>query len=84
MEPWFRAVSGGVREYLDELAGRAAADGGSLAPDVARLVAAWRLVLRLHGRTARRGCRACRGRRGGRLCTVWQVAVGYFLRRPPE
>ncbi|PXY38039.1 hypothetical protein BA062_05430 [Prauserella flavalba] len=84
MERWFQAIGEGVVRSLDELAARAMAEGGPLASDVGRLVAAWRLLLRLHGRTERGGCRVCGRSHGRRLCTVWQVAVGYFLRRLPE
>ncbi|MFC4001467.1 hypothetical protein ACFS2C_00020 [Prauserella oleivorans] len=82
-ERWFLAVSAGVAEALDELVARAAAQGGPVASDVSRLVAAWRLLLHLHERAGSHGCGCCGKQSGGRLCTVWQVAVGYFLRRLP-
>ncbi|MBK1789371.1 hypothetical protein [Prauserella cavernicola] len=84
MERWFQAIGEGVAHSLDELLDRALAEGGPLAPDVGRLVSAWKLLLRLHGRTGRGGCRECGRAQGRRLCAVWQVAVGYFLRRLPE
>lgn len=82
-ERWFLAVSAGVGEALDEFLARANPMATPDDADVARLVAAWRLLLRLHERTADGGCRVCGVRTDRRLCTVWQVAVGYFLRRSP-
>ncbi|WP_092531163.1 hypothetical protein [Amycolatopsis arida] len=88
----FHLVAAGVCRYLDELAARANGERGPLAPEVVRLVAAWRALLRRHARGADGRCAGCGHRRwwlppahrNGELCTVWQVAVGYFLRRVPR
>ncbi|WP_237439884.1 hypothetical protein [Amycolatopsis rubida] len=65
--------------------------------DVARLAAAWRALLRQHALGPDGRCVVCGGasrvdegvvrwmpwRRRADLCTVWQVAVAYFVRRLP-
>ncbi|GAA1207832.1 hypothetical protein GCM10009675_29280 [Prauserella alba] len=63
---------------------RASTRCGRQVPEVERLVAAWQLLLRMHERTGDGACRVCGPGRDHRLCTVWQVAVGYFLRRLPN
>ncbi|GAB3508094.1 hypothetical protein [Amycolatopsis cihanbeyliensis] len=77
-ESWFRLVSDGVWRYLDEVVAHAKGERGTLAREAGRTAAAWRTLLRLHGGAGH--CRRCR-RRG--LCLVWQVAIGYFIRRLP-
>ncbi|WP_216210333.1 hypothetical protein [Amycolatopsis aidingensis] len=78
-ESWFRLVSDGVRRYLDEVVASARTEHGALAREAGRTAAAWRTLLRLHGGAG--GCRECRRQR---LCLVWQVAIGYFIRRLPD
>ncbi|GAA3538841.1 hypothetical protein GCM10022222_23030 [Amycolatopsis ultiminotia] len=65
--------------------------------EVARLAAAWRALLKQHALAADGRCVVC-GRSGAGglagirrwpirrrpgMCTVWQVAVAYFIRRLP-
>nr|WP_221219006.1 hypothetical protein [Prauserella isguenensis] len=78
------AVRAGVLEVLGGLPAQVSARCGRRVPEVERLVAAWRLLLRMHERTGDGGCTVCGPRRDRRLCTVWQVAVGYFLRSLPN
>ncbi|ANZ37687.1 hypothetical protein BBK82_18130 [Lentzea guizhouensis] len=61
---------------LDEL--KAKATGGPAAAIM--LVEAWRALLELHETTASGACRACGPRWRRRMCSVWRVAVAYFVR----
>ncbi|MEV4600221.1 hypothetical protein AB0K15_22810 [Amycolatopsis sp. NPDC049253] len=56
------------------------------------MAAAWRALLRHHDLGPDGHCQTCGAGRLGRwplrrraagLCTVWQVAVAYFIRRTP-
>ncbi|MGH3625374.1 MAG: hypothetical protein ACRDQ5_26930 [Sciscionella sp.] len=76
-EVFFHAVADAVGRYLDatERLDANAATGEHLR----RLALAWRALLRLHRPGARGGCAGCaRGRR--EMCSVWRVAVAYFIR----
>lgn len=69
---------------MEELAGSVVTDRGPLAAEMAVLVAAWQALLREHEHTRSGRCVLCRqGRANGAVCSVWQVAIAYFLRRPP-
>ncbi|KOV80652.1 hypothetical protein ADL03_32400 [Nocardia sp. NRRL S-836] len=46
----------------------------------AMLVDAWRVLLELHETTESGACRACGPRWRRRMCSVWRVAVVYFVR----
>lgn len=83
---WFRYISSGVLERLEDIAGRAAADRGPLAAEAATLVAAWKCLLRLHEQRPGKSCVLCNGgtSASAELCGVWQVAVAYLLRQLPE
>ncbi|GAA1947244.1 hypothetical protein [Amycolatopsis minnesotensis] len=83
---WFRYISSGVLERLEDIAGRAAADRGPLAAEAATLAAAWTCLLRLHRQQPGKRCALCGGGTGTptELCSAWQVAVAYLLRRMPE
>jgi hypothetical protein len=81
-EWWFRFVRSGVLDRLEELAGKVAAERGPLAAEMAVLAAAWQALLREHEHTRCGRCVLCRqGRANGAVCSVWQVAIAYFLRR---
>jgi len=95
----FRVLADGVLEYLRGSTRRGAgtgppaADRGSRPADVARLVGAWVALLRMHELDESGRCALCSRARGGllrrrlessQLCSVWQVAVAYFLRRMPD
>ena len=103
----FGVLSSGVLEYLRGVEEGAGTDRGPEPPEVLRLVAAWRALLRAHEPDGAGRCVVCgharrwlfgprpagclsRGlfagwrpieRRPASLCTVWQIAVGYFLRK---
>ncbi|OZM74957.1 hypothetical protein CFN78_01785 [Amycolatopsis antarctica] len=82
----FGLVADGVFQFLQGAVGTAGALRGAENAEAARLVAAWRTLLRLHDHRPSGRCPLCkRGRKGHttELCTVWQVAVAYFLRRLP-
>lgn len=81
MDEWFRVVAANVWRYLDGVAGVDQARAPTLA-DVRKLSAAWRALLRLHDGGSGGGCARCRRGHAG-SCTVWQVAIGYFVRRSP-
>jgi hypothetical protein len=98
-EVLFRLLADGVLEYLRGSTkrgagtGRPAADRGPRPADVTRLVGAWVALLRMHELDESGRCTLCsrarrrllRGRLGSsQLCSVWQVAVAYFLRRIPD
>jgi hypothetical protein len=76
----FQVLADGVRRYLAEEAEGGAPEGTIRA---AVLAAAWRALLRRHEMGSDGRCEGCgRWRRGAGLCSVWQVAVAYFVRRP--
>ena len=105
----FGVLAAGVLDYLRGVGKEAEPDRGPEPPEVLRLVAAWRALLRMHELGGDGKCVICgharrwlfgprpagRGilsrrflagwlpirRRPAELCTVWQVAVGYFIRR---
>ncbi|QWF79554.1 hypothetical protein HUW46_02962 [Amycolatopsis sp. CA-230715] len=81
---WFRYISSGVLDRLEDISGRAAADRGPLAAEAATLAAAWQCLLRLHEQRPGKPCGRCRGGAPAGLCGVWQVAVAYLLHRMPE
>ncbi|MBA0124812.1 hypothetical protein H0B56_04585 [Haloechinothrix sp. YIM 98757] len=89
MDEWFPLFAAAVWRYLDAAARRADSDPSAAAVDVRTLAAAWRTLLRVHRGVEHGGsCARCvrRRRRGGgrtEVCSVWQVAIGYFVRRPP-
>jgi hypothetical protein len=86
----FGLLAGGVLDYLREVQGRAAEPAGErVREDAGRLAVAWRVLLRQHELGGDGHCAACgRGRRWVRqgrqveMCSVWQVAVAHFIRRP--
>ncbi|MQA63329.1 MAG: hypothetical protein GEU86_17970 [Actinophytocola sp.] len=81
MDEWFSLFAASVWRYLDGLGG-ARPELPPTASDARKLGAAWRALLRMHDTNAQGECVRCkRGHPGS--CTVWQVAVGYFVRRPP-
>ncbi len=47
---------------------------------VVMLINAWRTLLELHETTESGACRACGPRWRRRMCSVWRVAVAYFVR----
>jgi len=49
-------------------------------PEAVRLIAAWRTLLGLHETTESGACRACGPRWRRHMCSVWRVAVAYFVR----
>jgi hypothetical protein len=98
-EVLFRVLADGVLEYLRGSTRRGAgtglpaADRGPRPADVTRLVGAWVALLRMHELDENGRCALCSRARGGllrrrlessQLCSVWQVAVAYFLRRMPD
>lgn len=82
MDEWFALFASSVWRYLDGLAGSEAQGRAPSKSDVRKLVAAWRALLRLHESGSARGCPGCE--RDPHACTVWQVAIGYFVRRPND
>ncbi len=83
-EWWFRFVGSGVLRRLEDIAGKAAGERGPLAEEAALLVAAWRALLRMHEQAPGGRCALCRRARSpGAVCSVWQVAIAYFVRRLP-
>jgi hypothetical protein len=77
MDEWFKLFAAAVWRYLDGL-GDAQTSSGA---DAQRLAAAWRALLRMHEAGTEGDCARCKRGHAGN-CTVWQVAVGYFVRRP--
>ncbi|MGH3433347.1 MAG: hypothetical protein ACRDQB_10990 [Thermocrispum sp.] len=78
MDEWFKLFAASVWRYLDGV-GDAPTSSGA---DTQKLAAAWRALLRMHDASTPGECGRCqRGHPGN--CTVWQVAIGYFIRRPP-
>lgn len=77
----YRIFAESVGRYLDGV-DRMVAESAArpLADEARRLAAAWRALLELHGAAGRR-CAACA--RGRSMCSVWQVAHAYFVRRLP-
>lgn len=77
MDEWFTLFAAAVWRYLEGVGGAPAVAHS----ETQKLAAAWRALLRLHEADQRGTCSRCaRGHRGN--CTVWQVAIGYFVRRP--
>ena len=88
----FGLLAGGVHDYLRGVLGKPSEPAGAQArEDACRLAAAWRALLRQHELGGDGCCAVCgggrrwarRSRREG-LCSVWQVAVAYFIRRRPD
>lgn len=78
MDEWFKLFAASVWRYLDGVGDAPTSSG----VDTQKLAAAWRALLRMHEAGTHGDCSRCtRGHAGN--CTVWQVAVGYFVRRPP-
>lgn len=76
MDEWFALFAGAVWRYLDRLGG----DPQQLpVSDTQKLAAAWRTLLRMHEAGGGECARCKRGHAGS--CTVWQVAIGYFVNR---
>ncbi|MGH3520346.1 MAG: hypothetical protein ACRDQ7_23775 [Haloechinothrix sp.] len=82
MDEWFGLFAANVWRYLDDLAARSVAERTPGAADLRKLAGAWRALLRLHEVEADGTCQAC-GRQHADACTVWQVAIGYFVGRLP-
>lgn len=78
MDDWFTLFAAAVWKYLDGLGGDAMQLPKS---DTQRLAAAWRTLLRMHESERDGECERCKRGHAGN-CTVWQVAIGYFVRRP--
>lgn len=81
MDEWFRVLAASVWRYLDGTISGDPARAPTIA-DARKLSAAWRALLRLHDADGGECARCERGHAGS--CTVWQVAIGYFVRRPPH
>lgn len=83
---WFDLVAAGVQRYLEDVVAGVLARTEANGPEVRRLAAAWRALLRLHQPGSNGRCsRCCRRRRqDDEICTVWQVAIAYFVRRLPD
>lgn len=105
----FGLFAAGVHEYLRGVVGTAkprvagvgagATGVGAVPGEIARLAAAWRVLLKQHALGADGRCVVCARaevgfgwrrwfgwlptRRRPGMCTVWQVAVAYFIRRSP-
>ncbi|WP_154676312.1 hypothetical protein [Amycolatopsis benzoatilytica] len=91
VQEYLRRVMGTVA------AGAATRSAGAVPAEVARLAAAWRALLRQHALGPDGRCVVCGEasrtrdgvarwlprRRPAGLCTVWQVAVAYFIRQLP-
>ena len=93
VQEYLRRVMGTVA------AGATVRQAGAVPGEVARLAAAWRALLRQHALGPDGRCVVCGGasrarardgiarwmprRRPAGLCTVWQVAVAYFIRQLP-
>ena len=91
VQEYLRGVTGTVA------VGTATRRTGAVPGEVARLAAAWRALLRQHALGPDGRCVVCGGaspagagiarwmrrRRPAGLCTVWQVAVAYFIRQLP-
>lgn len=71
VDEWFTVFEATVWRELDRL---------PRDPEAQRLAAAWRALLHLHEARPDGECERCRRGHAG-SCTVWQVAVGYFVRR---
>lgn len=84
MDDWFGLFAAAVWRYLDGLAGESADGRTPSEADFRKLVAAWQAVLRLHDADRRGGCSGCERDHRPEACTVWQVAIGYFVRRLPR
>lgn len=72
-EVLFGVLADAVSEYL------AAVERAPDGQEARRMAAAWRALLGAHRAVGRR-CGGCHGSRGA-FCSVWRVAVGYFLHR---
>lgn len=83
VDDWFGLFANSVWRYLDGIGARASADGSPSGAELRKLAGAWRALLRLHGTDPDGSCLACRRAHAG-VCSVWQVAIGYFVRRPPS
>jgi ribosomal protein S14 len=87
-EMLFRALAERIGAYLDTVDKLAVEQPCSAAGEARRLVAAWRALLRQHEPTGRKArCSGCGRPHGSRrhagrtMCTVWRVAVAFFVRR---
>ncbi|TDQ05864.1 hypothetical protein [Labedaea rhizosphaerae] len=81
-----RALAERIAAYLDTVDRLVVEQPCSAAYETRRLVAAWRALLRQHHPAGSKGrCAGCGRPHGGRghagMCTVWRVAVAYFIRR---
>ena len=54
--------------------------GREATSEAIRLIGAWRALLGLHEATESGACRACGPRWRRHMCSVWRVAVAYFVR----
>lgn len=86
-----RALAERIAAYLDTIDRLVTEHPYSAAFETRRLVAAWRALLREHHPAGSRGhCAGCGRRHGVRrhagsaMCTVWRVAVAFFVRRTPH
>lgn len=71
-EDWPKLLAASVWRYLDAL--------HAAGPEASRLAASWQTLLSMHDTGVHGECERCRRGRAG-TCTVWQVAVGYLVRR---
>lgn len=81
-----RALAERIAAYLDTVDRLVVEQPYSAAYETRRLVAAWRALLRQHHPAGSKGrCAGCGRPHGVRrhagMCTVWRVAVAYFVRR---
>lgn len=80
VDDWFGLFAASVWRYLDGIGSRAVSERAPAGADLRKLAGAWRTLLRLHERGPDGSCRACGPNRSG-MCTVWDVAIGYFVRQ---
>lgn len=71
-EDWSKLLAASVWRYLDAL--------HAAGPEASRLAASWRTLLTMHETGVHGACERCRRGHVG-ACTVWQVAIGYLVRR---
>ena len=82
-----RALAERIGAYLDTVDRLVVEHPYSATFETRRLIAAWRALLRQHHPAGSKGrCAGCGRPHGmrrhrGAMCTVWRVAVAYFIRR---